>query len=119
VAIGQKEAPVSWLKRKALAKRLSHHDRGGFAWEDEFRSFIEGGKPPPPTPRESARAAPSAQIPAELYEYLKAKKIEFEDRRARGGAFWIFHVDSGPQLAQSLTRLGFKFKPGRGWWRAD
>ncbi|CAG9183926.1 EH signature domain-containing protein [Cupriavidus respiraculi] len=55
---------------------------------------------------------------ASLVEVCRRLGIEWEDNRGKGGALWVLLPDpSGrPQLVARLEAIGFRHKPGTGYW---
>jgi very-short-patch-repair endonuclease len=70
----------------------------------------------------SAVAAQPAQRPSPegdsaLIAVLDQHRLRSVDNRANGGALWIALRAETGEAAKQLSSLGFRFKPGRGWWR--
>ena len=43
--------------------------------------------------------------------------LNTEDSRKKGGAFWIYLEKEQGLIADKLSKAGFKYFSGRGWWR--
>lgn len=49
--------------------------------------------------------------------YCSANGIKYEDLRSKGGSLWVYaDASQNPGVLHWLERLGFKLKPGRGYW---
>jgi hypothetical protein len=126
------------LKASSRMLWLSHQDdvRGFVRWEDRFMAELWSGfrlDPGAAPPRRSAsagtrQAAPSAPTPPRseqqkyspenlrrLAERFKARVVDF---RAKGGALWVV-MDDLPEARRVLHAWGFRYAPGKGWWRDD
>ena len=61
------------------------------------------------------------QAPTDWERSLAELKRKFmlrgEDNRLAGGAIWVRHMEEHDVVAPYLRELGFRFAPGRGWWR--
>lgn len=63
----------------------------------------------------SLRSHPRSSIAA----FARANDISLEDHTAKGGSLWLITDDADPDIAHQLTKSGFKYRPGRGWWRQE
>ena len=52
-----------------------------------------------------------------VLDVIHAHNLRHEDNRTRGGAFWILTGDDDLSVNAKLLKLGFKYKPRKGWWR--
>ena len=130
------------LKNSWRILRLSHQDNihGHSSWEDRFkdelwRSFsispgkiIQSGK----FNVETTTAPPVRKItsnpekPKQYYLFLDKNNIKefadkmdcnIQDNTDKGGALWIYLVKFNIDTAKILVNSGFKFSPGKGWWK--
>lgn len=54
---------------------------------------------------------------AELLDYLKTINVPIKDFRSKEGALWILVDSKNESYCGNLVELGFKYKPGKGWWK--
>lgn len=55
-----------------------------------------------------------------LLRVCRMHRIKIDDLRPKGGTLWICPDDaSNPHTVDWIKRLGFRFKPGRGYWLPD
>lgn len=63
------------------------------------------------------------EVNAGEQKYIEARrlaathKVEVEDFRSKKGAFWVNHDRKSDGLATALSKLGFQYHAGRGWWK--
>jgi hypothetical protein len=126
------------LKNKNLGESLRHAD-GHNSWESNFDQAIclKVGHWPAketsainhhaeksgdrqtssPTPSRLA-AAIKGFNEAGFWNLVKQYSLPTDDKRNKGGALWVNIEQSRyPTVDQWLEGLGFKYRPGRGWWR--
>jgi hypothetical protein len=122
------------LKPKSPAKKYTHISD----WERKFDQAIcpridfwpEGARRPPPSwPEVTARHAnePADVRPADAGQLAVALEkcrdhgYAIDDRRPVGGALWILteHGITSSSLTGLLWGVGFRFKPGKGYWLKD
>ena len=124
------------LKNLQVGERLFHRDfdSTGEKWEEKFDETLCPLIDFWPTKRRDVRrraitkpqsvtiitkpAFPQVNSVSNLEVKVKdlCKKLRFsmKDQRAAGGAFWVmYYSENCPELKQ----LGFRFKPGKGWWK--
>lgn len=53
-----------------------------------------------------------------LKHYAKELGLDIEDNTQKGGSLWVRTDDQNSAANDVLTRWGFHYKPGKGWWRA-
>jgi len=121
------------FKNQSVGKRFIHR---GTDWEENLDAILCPliGLPIPPMPRRvvrrranrapqpetTTRRPAQVKIPSittwerEVKAFAEIYGLAVEDNRLKGGAFWVL-VD-GANYHQ-LAKLGFKFKPGKGWWK--
>ena len=133
------------LKHRTRTLWLKHQDgiHGWERWEDMFDETLKehfnvtpdvltrragGRRAVSPSPqRVNRNASPSydarssqsetAFNDAALYSLVKKYGFKVEDNRGRNGNLWV-HTDSNYlPLSSVLKSWGFKYKPGKGWWR--
>lgn len=132
------ESNLKIYNRKGLGEKYSHSGN----WEAKFDEAIfskigyRPGKDMPKThpqaeqPRGdytvssvSSRSAASAATnkgfnEAGFWNLIKQYSLPTDDKRSKGGALWVCIEQSHyPTVDQWLEGLGFKYRPGRGWWR--
>jgi hypothetical protein len=79
------------------------------SWEQKFDAEIcalTGYRP-----KERAAFVP------ELESLLKRYGFDGEDLRPNGGALWILGDNARSSFASKVSRLGFKYRSGIGWWK--
>ena len=66
-----------------------------------------------------AQPSPSSQASTinKLADLLTHHGLKSEDLRSRGGNLWVYATDNDRTLKRELEGHGFKFSPGRGWWK--
>lgn len=52
-----------------------------------------------------------------LTRFAMAAKLPIQDNTVRGGSLWLLASSWEPAHDRVLSRWGFKFKAGKGWWR--
>lgn len=50
--------------------------------------------------------------------FARAYSLAHEDNRERGGALWVHVGANQTRAVPELRRWGFRYKEGRGWWKA-
>lgn len=68
----------------------------------------------------SAPAGPAAESLfswMDLEKHVAKYRLKVNDHRRKGGAYWVLVDNTLPELANPLREWGFKYKPGKGWWR--
>lgn len=129
------DAPNS-LKHSApdSALRLRHQDdvRGYRKWESRFADELEtrfgivplDGNDTPPKPSRSrvvrtfttSAAAPESE---EFYAFALKNHLRIEDLRSQGGNLWVRTNAVSKRVGIALRRMGFTYKPGKGWWKGS
>lgn len=122
-------------KKKEIGKRLTHQGN----WEDSFDSVMSEGvagwannktshldqlaaQPKNKqmnfvTPYQTA-ASRDGFDEATFWDLMKKHSIPTQDDRINGDALWVKIEQSRyPKIDQLFGAWGFKYKPGRGWWR--
>jgi hypothetical protein len=106
--------------------KLVHRDspRAEESWEDKFDQTIVpifGYSPfqrPLPQPRDASPPAASASFRWTDVERLAQKyNLRTEDRRSRGGAYWVLSGNEDENLTRELRGWGFRYRTEKGWWR--
>lgn len=98
--------------------RLSHMSD----WEDGFESEL---RKLGISPDWIAKSSQSGRLhgnfsndPCDIAIVLaQNNNMAYKDERQSGGALWINEPKPPAHIAERLKQLGFKFHPGRGWWR--
>jgi EH_Signature domain len=52
-----------------------------------------------------------------LRKFAEAHGLEVDDRGPRGGSLWVRATSSDVAVDRVLSAWGFRFKPGKGWWK--
>ncbi|MBF0160071.1 MAG: hypothetical protein HQL58_11180 [Magnetococcales bacterium] len=52
-----------------------------------------------------------------LSELINKYSLHVDDRRLKGGSYWVRTDDQVGVVSDSLMRLGFQYRAGKGWWR--
>ncbi len=50
-------------------------------------------------------------------DFLTVHQLTSEDNRQKNGALWVNLDEDGSESAQTLSKWGFRYKAGRGWWK--
>lgn len=141
VSLDRRHLSIHQLKQRAGATRLSHMTQWEPRFDDEIcprigfsppsnrRRTLAAAPPPykpPPSPLTKSAPWPTARTTRkaateddllEFSQWCEQHRISCEDRRAKGGAFWVFaEGNEHPFLASRLSSLGFQRKPGKGYW---
>lgn len=53
----------------------------------------------------------------EFEKFIARHRLQIEDRRLKGGALWVRAADILAEIADPLKNWGFRYKPGKGWWK--
>lgn len=116
--------------RQDATLRLIHRDTRDGDWQDHFRSALRRQqgqterRTPPNASRtitSEAKVLPRKANPDFFQEatiFARNAGIAIEDHRSKGGSLWLRIDDADPDINRQLTSWGFRYKPGRGWWRA-
>ena len=103
----QRRLSITELKQAARATKLTHQS----AWEFKFDNEI--------CPRIGFRPPGKPTDLAECLRYCSARGIQYDDLRSKGGSLWVYaDATQSPGVLHWIERLGFKLKPGRGYWLA-
>lgn len=54
---------------------------------------------------------------AALHSFATAHRLTIDDRREMNGNLWVRTDDSNGRMNKVLSDWGFRYKPGKGWWR--
>ena len=52
-----------------------------------------------------------------LHEVSMRIGASVQNRSDKGGALWVLAPTHLPHIHELLTNWGFKFTPGKGWWK--
>ena len=132
------------LKSLQCLRHLNHVDTSYGTWEEifdrELRPYLGRATVPPTTPVTRVTPGPvethiNRPVPTttrtssrppwpsirELKEYVDRLGCQVKDNRAKGGAVWVESTEWAmkqiPSFSDNMTRWGFTFHAGRGWWR--
>lgn len=129
----QRQLSITELKQAGRATKLTHQSTWEFKFDNEICpriGFRPTGKPTSRTllgavggtaaklvaNSPNASKDESGDIAACL-QYCFARGIKYEDLRNKGGSLWVYADEAqSPEGLYWLERLGFKLKPGRGYW---
>jgi hypothetical protein len=101
------------LKRDPPGRQMRHAWARGLSWQEQFARAL--GDHQTDSSHRSRITDPRASIAA----FARANGITLEDHTTKGGSFWLITDDADPDIAHQLTKSGFKYRPGRGWWRQE
>ncbi|MBI5329753.1 MAG: hypothetical protein HZB71_03975 [Betaproteobacteria bacterium] len=134
----KREMSTYSLKGNNHVGRLLHmHD-----WESAFDSWLcpRIGWRPDISNQKKTRAAPVLQREAvsrnqdkaqfvrhswqrppnemdQVVELITKMKLQFDDNRHKGGPLWILSDNTNANLNKKMFEFGFRYAPGKGWWR--
>lgn len=54
---------------------------------------------------------------ANLDAYARTHRLKVEDKSDMNGNLWVRTDNSIPSVSKALLDWGFRYKPGKGWWR--
>lgn len=54
---------------------------------------------------------------SELELHITKHRLKVADNRRVGGAYWVLIDNTLPEITNPLRSWGFRYKPGKGWWR--
>lgn len=100
-----------------------HSLRSGRRTTAPLNPYADRSSSRPPGTAWSIHSAPSNPASESLFSWMDLEKhvtkhrLKVEDRRRKGGAFWVLVDNTLPELANPLRKWGFKYKPGKGWWK--
>jgi hypothetical protein len=104
--------------------KLVHRDspRAEESWEAKFDQTIVPifGYDPCPLarPRGASLAPASPSFRWTDVERLAQKhNLRTEDRRSRGGAYWVLAGNEDVSFTRELRGWGFRYRTAKGWWR--
>ena len=101
--------------RDNCVDRLVHSGARGFTWEEIFARKLSAFQQPH---RPVTTSAPSVKA-AEITAFARKFGISIEDHRSQGGSLWLFTDEADNHAVAQLKAWGFKFRPGKGWWRSQ
>lgn len=120
------------------SERLIHRDTNAGNWEETFRKRLSAisarweptarskemrttQQPQPLQPVPDIRMERNLTAKAsdeEIRRFARLSNIALEDRRPMGGSLWLLCPGDDRAVAHRLMSWGFKFAPGKGWWRS-
>jgi hypothetical protein len=132
------------LKNSRSILKLSHQDdvRGWGTWEERFEAELRGefsispgerssattrrsgGFSAPPSPRFQYQQ-PTTNAPPQpaktftrdaLQAFAREHALKIDDKVYAGGNLWIRTGNNNQLVAHTLSRWGFRYKEGKGWW---
>lgn len=133
-SLGGKAISLPDLKNKNRGASLRHAD-GHVVWERKFDAEIcpkVEYRPSQKTSntKQSLSRQPDTPPPyrtpssnqefneAELFDLIGEYSLQVDNCRSRDGALWVkIEKDQNQKVDLWLQRWGFKYKPGRGWWK--
>lgn len=99
--------------RREFGVQMRHAWARGLSWQEQFAQAL--GDQQTDFSVRARTTDPRTAIAA----FANANSIRLEDHTPKGGSFWLIADDADPDIARQLTKWGFKYRPGRGWWRSD
>ena len=54
---------------------------------------------------------------SDLEKHVAEHHLKVLDNRRKGGSYWVLIDNTLPALTNPLRGWGFRYKPGKGWWR--
>lgn len=139
---GNDRVDVNIAVLKSTTRRLIHMDSAGkgLTWEQKFDQEIcplIGSRPDtPPKPLRGSVSKVQARVhmqpgrnpgaraqaladaeKAEIRQLVANWGLRVEDNRPKGGALWIIADEKLMAVQTTLKKWGFKYKPGKGWWK--
>ena len=54
---------------------------------------------------------------SDLEKHVAKHHLKVIDHRRKGGSYWVLTGNAVPEVADPLRTWGFRYKPGKGWWR--
>ena len=132
---------VDTLRNGTFEARMVHRDTSEKKWEDRFEEHV-GSPMTSSSPLQSTHHLSSAgqaradarvvgthsqsdssltddAVMFQLHDLADRSRFVVEDNRSKGGSVWAVTDEVNAVVAGKLTGWGFKYKPGRGWWRAS
>ncbi len=108
--------------------KLIHRDspRAEESWEAKFDQTIVPifGYSPVQCPPSRPRPAPLPAAASASFRWTGCREagpekhnLRTEDRRPRGGAYWVLAGNEDESLARELSSWGFRYRAEKGWWR--
>jgi hypothetical protein len=88
-------------------------------WHPETGRQARSSMPKPPErPATPASLKPASQGELiRVFDFILRMKLRFEDNRSKGGPLWVKTDNMNLRINEELSRLGFRYKHGKGWWR--
>ena len=120
------------LKNDNRILKMSHKDgiKGHEKWENLFEETLKqqfgispyaDGRQTHHRPFTDNTAQPSQSEKqltlATVMTFARDHGLKVEDLRKLNGNLWVRTDDKNIQVNRMLSRWGFKYKPGKGWWR--
>jgi hypothetical protein len=116
--------------RQDATQRLIHRDTRDGQWQDRFTAALRRGSQS--WARPSSQGVPSHRTVRpmgviqrsthtslhSIQAFAQSAKIVIEDHRSKGGSLWLRIDNADPDISRLLAGWGFRYRPGRGWWRA-
>lgn len=131
VRSGPVDGPNS-LKSRDCVLRLGHKDNihGYLFWEDRFKDELRNNFDVSPDKNSNSKPTytnfnKSNYHKKEYFlignksvkEFTEELNCKFQDNTEEGGALWILLSGFNMEIAKTLLDSGFKFAPGKGWWK--
>ncbi|MGD9949117.1 MAG: EH signature domain-containing protein [Desulfobulbus sp.] len=120
------------LKHQSCILKMSHKDgiKGFRSWEDMFEATLRlhfGIRPQESTYSSVRRSQPDNSSKSRgsrgyfnrnnFDEFTKRHGLKVDDLTPNNGNLWVRMGDFNVQVTQVLKDWGFRYKPGKGWWR--
>lgn len=52
-----------------------------------------------------------------IRRFAASQGLKVDDKSGQGGNLWVITTKDDSRVADRLTELGMKYRPGKGWWR--
>jgi hypothetical protein len=103
--------------RRDQTQRLIHNNTRDETWQERFANALRRASPHPAS-RVTVILPEREGSFQEISAFARAAKISMEDHRRKGGSLWLMASDTDYKVNRQLIAWGFKYRAGRGWWRA-
>lgn len=106
------------LKRDHPGRQMRHAWARGLSWQQQFERVL-GEQQATISAGPSSWRQQTGDANADITSFARANGISFEDHTSKGGNLWLIVDDADADIVRQITKWGFKYRPGRGWWRSD
>lgn len=114
-------APDSWNKWETLVEEKLRRRFGIAPALFRQASLVQSQKPlnrqpPRSTPSSNQLRQPPYSRHA-LESFVQQNGLKIDDKSSLGGNLWILAGSEDMKISNVLVDWGFKYKPGKGWWK--